>query len=624
LDNSGRRLAAILAADIAGYSRLMGLDEAATVRDLKAHLAVVLPMIGQYGGQVVDLAGDGILAEFHSAVRAVECAVAIQQIMAERNLHVPADRQMLLRIGINLGDILHEGTHIYGDGVNIAARLQALAEPGSLCLSRDIHSQVCDKVHYPFADLGEHNVRNIARPIRTFGLSGEDIGTLPRPPIDVPAQAHGLSWRLAASAIACLALLLVGAFAVWLYRPPAADTRVPAATAATTGRPAIAVLPFVTLGNDPGDSYFGDGLTEDIIAALGRFPELSVLSGKAVFPYKNKTQRPEEIGRELGARYIVEGNVRRTPERLRISVQLSDASRGLLLWSDQYESVPKDVFTIQDSITRNIAGALAVRLTKLEQDRIALKPTSSLEAYDLVLRGRDLASRLQRLANAQARGMFEQAIALDPTYGAAYVGLSSVDLTSAALGWTEDPMAALQRSEALAKKAIGLDDGNASAHAVLGSAYVLLRQFDRGIDELHRAIELNPSNADSHEALADALLTGGEIEASIESSELALRLNPNLNVGELWTLAMGYFLADRNADATRILERAVTRDASFVYGHVMLAALYAEAGRVQDVADTVAKVRRLDPLFDAAVYPSQFRNREHQAKIAAALKMAGF
>ena len=390
------------------------------------------------------------------------------------------------------------------------------------------------------------------------------------------------------------------------------------------GRVSIAVLPFATMGVPPSDDYFAAGLTEDITDALGRFSDLSVLSPKSVASYKGKTLRTEEIGRELKVRYIVEGSVRRSPERLRVAVRLTDASAGNLLWADQYDAQPDNVFAIQDNITRQITGSLAVRLTNVEQARAAAKPPSSLEAYDLVLRGRDLVSRLTRSSNSSARTMFERAAELDPSYAAAYVGLGRVDLTAVALGWTPDPAGTLQRAESFARHAISLDEGNPAAHVLLGRAYARLGEYDRALDALRRAIALNPSDPDSHAGLGDSLLWTGDVAGAIAALETAAELDPRLSTEDLFNLGTAYFLAGRSADAMRTFERTIARNDSTLFVHAMLAALYAQAGRKEESERAAAEVRRRNPFFNLTDFGSLLRNPEHRQKIVSALQQAGF
>ena len=365
-------------------------------------------------------------------------------------------------------------------------------------------------------------------------------------------------------------------------------------------RQSIAVLPLVSLAGPARDDYFADGLTEDIISALGRFSDISVRSRNAVFPYKGKTPRPEEVGRDLHVRYVVEGSVRRSAERVRVSVQLTDASRGVLLWSLQYDTVPKDIFTVQDDITRRIAGTLAVRLSNLELVKAASKPPSSLEAYDLVLRGRDSLSRVTRTANSQARSMFESAIALDADYVPAIVGLGLVDLNAVRYGWTADPLEALHRAERLGHKAIAIDESSPAAHALLGRIYIRRGDLDRALDEMKRALALNPSDADSYAGLGNALLLLGDVEGAIQAIETAVQFQPNISVTNYFRLGMAYFLAGRNTDAIRTLERALVRNESHVFINAMLAAAYAEAERQEDATRRANTVRQLSPVFAGA------------------------
>jgi tetratricopeptide (TPR) repeat protein len=322
-------------------------------------------------------------------------------------------------------------------------------------------------------------------------------------------------------------------------------------------------------------------------------------------------------------RYVVEGSVRRSPERIRVSIQLGDASRGAVLWSEQYDAEPKDIFIVQDDITRRIAGTLAVRLSSLELARIATKPPSNLEAYDLVLRGRDLVSRVTRTANSQARSMFESAIALDPDYVPALIGLGLVDLNAVRYGWTAHPVDALERAERLGHKAIALDDSNPGAHALLGRIYIRRGDLERALDAMRRALALNPSDADGYAGLGNALLVMGDIEGAIRAIETAAQLQPTISATDYFRLAMAYVLAGRNADAIRTLERALVRNEKDVFINAMLAAAYAEAGRQDEAIRHAETVRRLAPFFASSEFGSLFRNPDHREKIIAALQKAG-
>jgi adenylate cyclase len=618
-----RRLAAILAADVVGYSRLMGADEVGTLRALKAaRKDHVDPAIASRGGRIVKTTGDGLLAEFASVVDAVACAVTIQRKLLAQNGGVADDKHIVLRIGINIGDIIIEGNDIFGDGVNIAARLESICQPGGLCISDNACDQVRDKLPLTFTDGGEQQVKNIARPVRVFALSPQAVAEAPDLAQERRAPAVSHKRTILAAAMAVI-VLLAGVGAWWAMRPSTPSSSQTAAPASTDVRPSIAVLPLVSLGGDSKEDYFGDGMTEDIISALGRFPDFVVRSRNAVFAYKGKTPKPDQVGRELDVRYIVEGSIRRSPDHIRISIRLTAAAPGTQLWSENYDVAPKDIFSVQDDITRRIAGTLASRLTNLELAKAATKPPSSLEAYDLVLRGRDLFAHLERVANSQARALFKRAIELDPNYAPAYVGLGRVEIGGVMQGWTADPQAAIQRAESLGQKAIAIDPASAGAHALLGNTYLRYGDYDRALDEMRRAVELNSSDADAYAGLATALLWSGDIEASAKDFETAAKLGLSFTVADSLFLGLAYLLADRDADAIRTLERALERNKNDLYTNVILAAAYAAAGRRDDAMRQVQTVRSIDPRFDSADFGSLLRKPELRAKLSAALGKAG-
>jgi len=617
-----RKLAAILAADVVGYSRLMGVDEVGTLRALKAvRKDLVDTTIAAHGGRIVKTTGDGLLADFPSVVDAVACAVTIQRGMIQRNADIAGDKRIVFRMGINIGDIIIEGKDIFGDGVNIAARLESICEPGGLCISDLACDQVRGKLPLTFTDSGEQQVKNIARPVRVFALSSQAIAEVPELSPGRVARPTSRNRALLAGAVA-LVLILAGAAAWWTMRGPS-SSQTANAPVPSDSRPTIAVLPLVTLADTNKEDYFADGLTEDIISALGRFPEITVRSRNAVFTYKGKTPRPDEVGRALDVRYIVEGSIRRSPERIRISINLAAAGRGTQLWSENYDVAPKDIFSVQDDITRRIAGTLVSRLTNLELAKVATKPPSSLEAYDLVLRGRDLYARVNRTANSQARALFKQAIDLDPGYGPAYIGMGRVELNGVMQGWTADPQDALQRAESLGQKAIAIDQASAGAHALLGSIYIRYADYDRALDEMRRAVELNSSDPDAYAGLATALLWSGDVDGSVKDFETARKLGFTLSVNEAFILGTAYLLADRNADAIRTLENSIERNRTDPYTNAILAAAYAQAGRPADAARQAETVRGLDARFDSADFGTLLRKPELRAKLVAALNKAG-
>jgi adenylate cyclase len=617
-----RRLSAILAADVVGYSRLMGADEVGTLRQLMAHRRELIdPTIAARRGRIVKTTGDGVLVEFSSAVEAVACAITVQRELVSRNVAVPDESRLVFRIGINLGDIIIEANDIFGDGVNVAARLETLCEPGGLCVSRAVRDQVRDKLPIAFDDLGEQTAKNIARPVRAFGLSPEAIAATPDlAPSGGPAPTiHHRRWIGATVAV----VGIVGAVSAWwVIGGPATTPRPAASTAPAMARASIAVLPFASLGDPDGSDYFSDGLTEDIISALGRFRDISVISRGGVFAYKGKSPTPAEVGRDLKVRYVVEGSVRRAGERIRVSVSLTDTSHSELLWSEKYDAEPKDIFAVQDQITRRISGALAVRVTSLELARSAAKPPDNLQAYDLVLRGRDLLSRLTRSNNAEARGMFERAIELDPNYAPAYIGLGYVNDSAVTQGWTEQPSETLERAESLARKAVGLDDLSPAAHALLGKVLVHFGDYDAALDELKRAIDLNGSDAEGYSGLLSVLLWRGDTSGAITAGETLAQFEPELSVSDGFYLATAYVLADRSADAIRLLEPSVTRNRTNPEISIMLAAAYAEAGREADAARQADIIRQRFPR-KRDQFGALLRDPSQREKLAQALKKAG-
>ena len=617
-----RKLAAILAVDVVGYSRMMGADEVGTLRALKAaRKENVDPAIAAHGGRIVKTTGDGLLVEFQSVVNAVACAVTVQHKMLARNIQTPEDERIVFRAGINIGDIIIDGKDIFGDGVNIAARLESICEPGGLCISEVACDQVRGKLPLTFTDRGEQQVKNIARPVRVFGLSPEAIAAAPELAIRQAAPAKSRKLAPLAAALAVVALLGGGA-AWWIMHAGVPSPSVEQPSSADS-RPSVAVLPLVSLEAGKKDDYFADGLTEDVISALGRFPELVVRSRNSVFAYKGKTPTPAAVARALAVRYIVEGSIRRSPERIRISISLAAAPQGTQLWSENYDVAPKEIFSVQDDITRRIAGTLASRLTDLELAKANTKPPSSLEAYDLVLRGRALYERVDRSANSQARMLFKHAIELDPNYAPAYIGLGRVELNGVLQGWTADPAAAIQRAQSLGRKAIDLDPSSAGAHELLGSTFIRYGDYDRALNEMRRAIKLNNSDPEAYAGLAGASVWSGDVDGAIKNFETAVKLGLNLNVNNSFLLGVAYVLAGRDTDAIRVLENSVDTNKTDVYSRAILAAAYAEAGRPDDAARMTRDVHTIDPRFDTDDFGSLLKKPDLRAKLTSALAKAG-
>lgn len=623
-----RRLAAIFAVDVVGFSRLMGVDEEGTLARLKALRAeVVDSALAMHHGRIFKTTGDGLLAEFPSVVAAVKCAAEVQIAMGSRGADDAPERRIVFRTGINLGDIIVEDDDIYGDGVNIAARIESICQPGGVAISASAYEQVRDKVDFRFVDCGEHKVKNIARPVRVYGLDLSASGVA-AVGARGPAKTRRLPWPWGLAAVATAAVIGVG----WIM-----TTALPNAlrgalgvlpgrpSAAVSSRATIAVLPLANQSGDARRDYFGDGVTEDIIGALGRFSGLMVISHNSVQGYKTRKATPEEIGRELGVRYIVQGSVRQADGRLRVAVELSDAEKGIQLWSEKYDGDGKDVFEIQDRIVNNIVGVLAVKITSLEVKRTASKPVESLEAYDMVLRARELILRTERGANREARGLAEQAVKLAPGFADGYLTLADAEWQRAELGWIEDADAAVRRSEDLANRALAIDDpgAQARAHGRLGIIYSYRGQFEQALAAADLAMQANPNDAAAHALRGSVLLWQGKIEESIAAFETSRHFDPRMSSGASITMSLAYHMARRYKEAIAITSTFIARFSNTAFLHAIRAASFAELGNIDEARAEAVQVRKMSPLFQVDQFGTRFKNPEHQAKIQDGLRKAG-
>ena len=562
--NAERRLAAILSADVEGYSRLMGDDEEATIRTLTAYREVIIGCVQQHRGRVVDSPGDNLLAEFASAVDAVRSAAEIQRELKDKNADLPDHRKMRFRIGINVGDVVVEGERIYGDGVNIAARLESLAEGGGICISGMVYDQVENKLDLAYRDLGEHSVKNIARPLRVYRVELDPAA------ISTPAGAE----------------------------EPAAEVQTEAPR--LPDKPSIAVLPFVNLSHDPEQEYFSDGMTEDLITDLSKLAGLFVISRNSVFVYKGRAIKPEAVSRELGVRYVLEGSVRKAGSRVRITAQLIDATSDYHLWAERYDRELRDIFELQDEVTQKIVSALAVKLTAAEQQRLRRPPTENLEAYDCYLRGLEYYFQRSQEANLQARELFEQAIQLDPQFATAYAYLGRTYLTELAFQWSQDSDR-LERVFALGQQAVALDDSQPTAHETLAYAYIGKKQHAEAVAEARKAIELDPNSADAHATLGEVLSFAGQAEDGLRSIEQAMRLNPRYPVSYLWIFGYASYLMGRTHEALAIAKRILTRNPDHLTAHVLLTVIYSELDRLEEARAEAAEILRISPHYSLEV-----------------------
>ncbi|MEK6243536.1 MAG: adenylate/guanylate cyclase domain-containing protein [Pseudomonadota bacterium] len=622
-----RRLAAILAADIAGYSALMGADEARTVRDLKGHQAVVLPMVGQFGGHIIDTAGDGILAEFASVVSAVECALALQKTMAQRNSAVEPAQRMHFRIGVNVGDVIYDEARIYGDGVNIAARLEGIAEAGGICLSEDAYRQVRGKLDIPIADAGEQSLKNISNPIRVYRIEPSAVAAAAviSPPAGLNRAELKRPWSAQAKAAMALAVALaaVTGLAVLRDRPEISKRAESSKPNAVGAMPIIAVLPFANQTGDGSQDYFADGVSEEVISALGRFNTLRVIGHNAVLRFKNRAPTPEEIASELGANYLVVGSVKRVGQQVRIAAQLTEARLGTVLWTERFEGELANIFGLQDTIARQIAGTLAASIALVESRRSLDHPKPNPNAFDLALQARAIGHAASRTANRRFRELIARAIELDPAYAAARALLADALYSQAIQGWTEFPDRDLLRAAEEARQAITLAPDEPDGYRALGRIHLARAEYDQAQNALKRAIEINPSDANALALWGSALSFTGEIAGAIDSLQLALKLDPTLEPNYVFDLAVAYYLARRHEDALRIAERGLARYPKFAMFNAAAAAAAVQLRRKEQAAGYVAALRRDLPVFDLETLGSRFKNPAHPAYLREGLKAAG-
>ena len=537
----------------------MGANETGTHAALIGHRSdAIEPKIAAHDGRIVKTTGDGILAEFGSVVAAVQCAVDIQRLMAQRNSGVAAERRIEFRIGINVGDVIVEDDDIYGDGVNVAARLEGLAKPGGICISRGARDQIRDKLDLALEDLGEQEVKNIARPVRVFRV---DLGHE-----EAPAHVE-----------------------------PAAAERAAAPSLSLPDRPSVAVLPFDNMSGDPEQEYFVDGMTEDIITDLSKISGLFVIARNSVFAYKGKPTDIQEVSRKLGVRFVLEGSVRKAGDRVRINAQLVDGATGGHLWAERYDRKLEDIFAVQDEVAQHIIEALRVRLTQDERTRLERKGTDNLEAYDLYLRGRDLFRRFAREDNAQARAMYERATALDPNFAAAWAGVAATHGLDAINQWSDAPQASSELSISLAHKSAALDDAEPKAHHLLAMSHLWGRDFDQALVEAERAIALDPNSSEGYLAQGQVLDYAGRHAEVIEQFDRAIRLDPEDPDMVLHLTAHAHFMLGRYEEAVALLRRRIARNPATDASRVLLAAAYGHLGSLDDARTAWREALRVNP-----------------------------
>src|SRR5216683_7741318 len=579
-----RRLAAILAADVAGYSRLMGADEEGTLAALKAlRRELADPKIKEHRGRIVKTTGDGLLVEFASVVDAMRCAVEVQHEMAERNAGVPEERRIQFRIGINLGDIIKDGRDIHGDGVNVAARLEALAEPGGICVNRVVRDQVRDKLDFAFEDAGEQRVKNIARPLRVYRVrTGRVVGearSTAQPPLALP------------------------------------------------DKPSVAVLPFTNMSGDPDQEFVSDGIAEDVITALSRYPSLFVIARNSCFTYKGRAVDVKQVGRELGVRYVLEGSLRKSGNRIRVTAQLVEADAGNHLWAERYDRDLADIFAVQDEITEAVTIAIAPAVADAEQRRALRKPPGSLDAWAAYQRGQWHLSKSTPDDNSLAEKFFQQAMGLDPTFSGAYGGLARAQ-DQAAYFLTPDLVEALSFAEALARRAVALDRADAEARSLLGHVLWRRGDYEGALSEAERALATAPNLASAHQTLGAALIFSGRPKEGVAALERSIRLDPrdSSSAVRLSRMALGLYFFRDYAAAAEVAKRAIRSYPDFPNAYRWLAAALGQLGRSEEAKEALGKAIAILP----AAFERNVRNRvpwmrpEDHAHMLDGLRKAGW
>jgi adenylate cyclase len=581
-----RRLAAILAADVAGYSGLMGADETGTLAALKACVSAVLePEIARHDGRVVKHMGDGLLAEFPSAVQAVECAVSIQHRMTHRD--ASEDRRIRFRIGINLGDVIAEDDDIFGDVVNIAARLEAVAEAGGICISGPVFDQVRTKMDQAFDNLGEKRLKNISTPVRVYRVAS---GTRPRTAFEA---SIGLDFTI-------------------------------------PDVPSIAVLPFTVMSADPEQAFFADGVAEDIITALSKISRLMVVSRNSTFTYKGRAVDVKQVSREQGVRYVLEGSVRKGGSRVRVSAQLIDAQTGLHLWAERYDRELADIFAVQDEIVREIVTALDVKLREGEQHRVWATGTRNLEAWECVRLATDAVLGGATEERARATRLIERALELDPDYPTAWAMRAWLHFNEADVGGGLGDRTRFEEAQAAAfrcgHRALDLDPGYADAYGILALTHLNAREHDKAIEMAEKAIALDPNSAENLGGVATAVMTkSGRAERAIELALRAMRLCPFYRPGMLRALGMAYRASGRLEEAVTCYRESLKREAGFLSAHVNLASALGELGWQEEAREAAREVLLREPAFSIEAYVGglSYRNPADIERIAQGLRAAG-
>jgi len=625
-----RKLTAILSADVKGYSRLMGEDEVGTIQTLIAYKELMAGLIQHHHGRVVDAPGDNVLAEFGSVVDAVQCAVEIQKELKTRNAELSENRRMEFRIGVNLGDVVEDGEQIFGDGVNIAARLESLSDAGGVSISGTAYDQVKNKLPLGYQFLGEQTVKNIEEPVRIYKvlMEPEAVGKVLGEKKTKPRQ-----WQKTAFIVVSVLILVIAAVAIWslYFRPSPHKMEVASKEKMALplpDKPSIAVLPFVNMSEDPKQEFFSDGMTEEIITALSKVPGLFVIARNSTFTYKGKAVKVTQVSQELGVRYVLEGSIRRSGDRVRITAQLIDALTGNHLWAERYDRDLKDIFALQDEVTLKVLTAIRVKLTEGE---LSLgygkyyRGKQGLDCYLKIMEGNDLVERRNIKDNNLARPIAEEVLAMCPEVPMAYLLMANVHSLDYWLDSTKSPRESVEKAIELVQKALALDDTLAEAHGLLGYLYTQKREYEKGIAEGERAVALNPSGATVLVDYARSLSFVGRSEEAIPLLQKATRLNPVGSSLNYQVLGNALVLTGRYEEAVSAYKKALQYAPNFLWTHIMLTATYSLMGREKEARAEAAEVLRINPEFSVDFFTktSLIKEQSKRDDVCNALRKAG-
>jgi len=590
-----RKLTAILSADVKGYSRLMGEDDEATVRTITTYREIA----------------------------AVSSAVEIQEELRVKNAELPEDRKMEFRIGVNLGDVIHEEERIYGDGVNVAARVESLAEAGGICVSGTVFDQIESKLPLGYEFLGEQSVKNIPKPVRIYKalMDPDAVGK-----VIGEQRAEPRRGQRVALVVVTVLLLIVGGLLIWRTAfPPVQVASVEKMAFPLPDRPSIAVLPFDNLSEDPEQEYFSDGLTEEIIAALSSVPKLFVIARNSTFTYKGKPVKIQQVSEELGVRYVLEGSVRKGGDKIRITAQLIDAITGNHLWAQRYDRNIGDIFAVQDEITKKIITAMQVKLTKGEEVKAASKGTNNLEAYLKYLQANELINKINPESNALAKQLAEEAIALDPDYPWAYYILGRSHMMDVWVRASKSPKESIRKAIELVQKAIAMDNTNADAHSLLGFLFSMTKQYDKAIAQAEKAVALNPNSAWGHFGMGKTLFFAGRSEESIPEYKIAIRLNPIPPNNHLWSLGLSYAYTEQYEKAIKWCEKSVRQEPDDLLSRMMMTVVYSLSGKDEKARTEADEVLRIQPKFSLEKFKKKltYKKEVDRERFLGALHKAG-